>query len=160
MEDLLLKAQELLANPVVASVVALVLASLLPESTTDKLASALSKYLQKFPVLGTLVKVINAFTGKLLAQQVNAKIQNASDTARVLVQAAEQLKHNGVYDNTSAAVTVTKQLEELYKLDTATARRITEAAVFDLKQWSKPLTVSQVSNLGELPEISRPLKGM
>lgn len=134
MLDILLKyAQE----PAVITAVVYLLTTLLPKSRLDSLQNALLAYIQRWPIVGFLVKLITLYFQSIEANAMANKVSKASIAAGVLVRGAEQLKSERAgakIDSATAATQITNTLVKRFKLDPDTARKVTEEAVYTMNK--------------------------
>lgn len=124
----------IIENPAISAFIVFLLANLLPAERLQKVWGVLQGYFEKWPILGALLKIIRKYIETTLGDREAAKVLGAGELAEVLVGGAEQLKLIGKLDSEVAAAQITQQLVETYKLDEATARKITEKAVADLTE--------------------------
>lgn len=124
----------LIDHPAITGFIVFLLANLLPADRIGAILSVLQRYLEKWPILGVLLKIVRKYIETTLADADARKVIGAGGLAEVLVGGAEQLKKIGTLDSPTAAAQVTKRLQDAYGLDEDTARMVTEKAVADLNE--------------------------
>lgn len=114
---------DVFSNETINALIIAVLAGLLPATV-----------LEKFKFISPLVKAVLTFLERVQAESEAKKVAAGAQIADQLVQGTEQLKALGKLDSHTAAAKVSKELQDRAKLDSETARTLTEGAVRKLKQ--------------------------
>ena len=127
----------LLQSEMVVGALVAVLTMLLPVEVVAQVYKRLLDLVEKVPIVGAVVGIVRRYVEKVKAHLEAEKLHNAAEAAEVLVNGAEQLKKIGVLDSPTAAVQVTQKLQETFKLDTDTARTVTESAVRNMQRWDR-----------------------
>jgi hypothetical protein len=135
--DILAILVKFIDNPTVIAAIVALLTGLLPAATVAGLYAKILGYFEKVPLLGVLVKIFGAYVDRVMATNEAKKTVAASEAAEVLVRGAEQLKTLGKLDGPTAAMQVTAKIAKDYRLDSDTARKVTEAAVRDMHAWEQ-----------------------